>query len=380
MRKAKVLLLTNACTVGGAEMHLLSLAKHLSKKKYEVTLAYLKEKPDEARSLKEDFEKAGVRTVDLKLKRKFSPLLILKIIWLIKKYKPDIIHTHLFQAELFTRIAMVFIKTPIFITTYHSMEEFLTKLFWALVARWNINKADQVIVISDAVRDYLVRHTGIREVDKIKRIYYGLDKGRNETAVDIRVKYGIGENDPIIGMVARYAPQKGHVYLLEAMTKVFEVVPNAKLYLAGHDEKKIKELLEGRAKDLGIEKKVIFGDFHPNVLLLMKQFDIFTLSSLWEGFGLVLLEAMSVRKPIVATNVGPIPEVVIDGETGYLVPPKNAELLAEKIIYLLRHKKEAHEMGRAGRKRLEEYFTMKKMIEETEAVYDYWISKKCELD
>jgi glycosyltransferase involved in cell wall biosynthesis len=377
MKKAKILLLTNACTVGGAEMHLLSLAKHLNKDKYDLSLVYLIEKPDDARSLKGDFIATGIKVIDLESRGRYDPLPVLKVAKLIRDCKFDIVHAHLFHAEIVGRLAMILGSVRIFVTTYHNAEEFLKNPFWAWVARRIASKAHQVIVISDAVGRYLVDKSAASS-DKIKRIYYGLefkDGLVGARLAAIRDEYGIDKNYPIIGMIARYAPQKGHRYILEAMVEVLKELPNVRLLLAGHDEKGIKGSLEKCAKGLGIREKVVFSGFRADVYELLHQFDIFVLPSLWEGFGLVLLEAMAVGKAIVATNVGPIPEVIKDGETGFLVPPGDPAAMAEKIVFLLKNRERALEMGEAGKRRVTQYFTICRMIKETEAVYDYWLKR-----
>lgn len=295
----------------------------------------------------------------------------------MRKYRFDLVHTHLFQSEILGRIGILFAKIPFYIVSYHNTEEFLHNRFWAKMARYTTSRANQVITISDAVKRYLIEKVGVSE-GKVKMIYYGLEivDSANNYREDIRSKNKIGRDDPLIGMIARYAPQKGHRFLLEAMTYVLKEVPEAKLFLAGHDEKKLKDSLEDYAKQLKIRPNVILSEFQYDVYTLLREFDVFILSSLWEGFGLVLLEAMAAEKPIVASNVGPVPEIVIDNETGFLFPAKEPRIMAEKIIFLLKNKEIAKEMGRSGRRRLEEHFTLEKMIKETESVYDYWLNKK----
>jgi len=376
MKRAKVLLLTHACTVGGAEMHLLSLARHLNKDKYDITLAYFIERPpDDARSLKEDFIKCGINVVDLQGAKRFDLISLLKAVKLMKEKKFDIVHTHLIRADIAGCIAVTGGMPQVFLSTVHCTEEFMKNPFFAAIEWLIARRAKQIIVISDAVGKYLEETSGV-DCQKIKRIYYGLDDV-NEPVPDISIRqcYSIDSNAPIIGMIARYAPQKGHKYLLDAMSEVLKTFPDSILFLAGHDEKGIKQYLEKYAKELGIENNVIFSGFRSDVINTIKQFDLFVLSSLWEGFGLVLLEAMSAGKPIVTTEAGPIPEIVKDGETGFLVPPRNPGKMAEKIIFLLKNKTIAQEMGEAGKKRLEKYFTLNKMIRETEAVYDHWLCR-----
>lgn len=378
-KKAKLLVITNTCAVGGAETHLLHLLSNLDKNKYDITLAYFTEKFHNSRSLKNDFEQAGIKTIDLDLKMKYCPIGILKIANLIRREKPDIVHANLFQAEFFTNIALLLLKTflkvrpfsdtmsfPVFVTTWHNMEDFLENRFLARIVKFNLERADQVIAISDAVADYLSAKTGFSR-EKITRIHYGfnLTKDRPWRQGQPLAK----EGDLVLGMIARYAPQKGHIYLIEAMPEILKEVPNVKFYFVGSDEKGIKDNLKERAKELGVEKNIIFADFSPDPVGLMSQFDIFVLSSLWEGFGLVLLEAMSVGRPIVATNVGPIPEIIQDGKNGFLVSPRDSKKLAEKIIILLKDKNLREKMGNAGKERLKE-FSIEKMVRETEGVYD----------
>lgn len=377
-KKAKLLVITNTCAVGGAETHLLHLLSNLDKSKYDITLVYFTEKFYNSRSLKNDFEKAGIKTIDLDLKMKYCPIGILKIANLIRCEKPDIVHANLFQAEFLINIALLLLKKfgkiqvekgltfPVFITTWHNTEEFLGNRFLARIVKFNLERADQVIAISDAVADYLSAKTGFPR-EKITRIHYGFNFTKDRPSY--KGPTFVRERDLVLGMVARYAPQKGHIYLIEAMPGILKEVPNVKFYLAGSDEKGIKNRLKDRARELGVEKNIIFADFDPDPVGLMSQFDIFVLPSLWEGFGLVLLEAMSVGRPIVATNVGPIPEIIQDGQNGFLVPPKDLKILAEKIIILLKDKNLREKMGNAGRERLKE-FSIEKMVRETEDVYD----------
>jgi glycosyltransferase involved in cell wall biosynthesis len=122
--------------------------------------------------------------------------------------------------------------------------------------------------------------------------------------------------------------------------------------------------------ELGIEGDVIFTGFRRDVERFYSIMDIFVLPSTWEPFGNVLLEAMSFAKPVVATNVGGIPEVVVDEETGFVVPPEDPEALANKIMFLIKNKELCREMGLKGRKKVKEYFTPERLRDEVESVYE----------
>lgn len=136
------------------------------------------------------------------------------------------------------------------------------------------------------------------------------------------------------------------------------------------------QLLISLAKSIGVENETIFAGKRNDIPNIMKALDVFVLPSLWEGFGLVPLEAMAAQKPVVATSVSAIPEVIVDGETGLLIPPKDSIALADAILKLLDDPELAREMGRKGRVRLEKEFSVDRMVSQTEALYDRLILSK----
>jgi len=168
--------------------------------------------------------------------------------------------------------------------------------------------------------------------------------------------------------VGRLTEQKGHTYLLDAFAQVMRVLPAARLLVIGDGE--LRPTLERRATRLGLHGSVIFTGRREDVPRLMMALDVLALPSLWEGFGLVLLEAMAAGKPIVASRVSAIPEIVADGETGLLVPPRDVKALAQALLALLHDPQRATEMGRRGRLRLEQEFTVERMVSQTEAAYE----------
>ena len=134
-------------------------------------------------------------------------------------------------------------------------------------------------------------------------------------------------------------------------------------------EGELQSELEVQANQLGLADNVVFTGYRPDALKLLSGFDFFAFPSLWEGFGLVLLESMALKKAVIASNISAIPESVQDGQTGLLVPPKDVEALAQAILTLLRDPQLSQRMGEAGFKRLQTHFTVEKMVRETERVY-----------
>jgi glycosyltransferase involved in cell wall biosynthesis len=176
----------------------------------------------------------------------------------------------------------------------------------------------------------------------------------------------------LLGLVARLHRQKGLGDLLAAVAWVRERVPDVRLLLIGEGE--LRDELEAQARALGLSGAVIFAGIRTDVAEIVAALDIFVLPSLWEGTSNAVLEAMAAGLPIVATAVGGTPEVVVDGVTGLLVPPRDPSALAGALVTLLQDADLRHRMGRAGRERVKQYFSLERMVRRTEALYEELLS------
>ena len=168
--------------------------------------------------------------------------------------------------------------------------------------------------------------------------------------------------------MARLEPEKGHPTLLEAWSSVVAAVPNATLLVVGEGSR--REALEAMAHELGVADRVVFTGRRDDVPAVTAALDVAVLPSYREALGLTILEAMALSRPIVASNVGGIPEMVEDGVTGLLVPPHDAEALAAAIIRLLRDHPLADTLGRAGHDLVHEKFCIERMVSAVEQIYD----------
>jgi glycosyltransferase involved in cell wall biosynthesis len=177
-------------------------------------------------------------------------------------------------------------------------------------------------------------------------------------------------------VVARLAPQKGHRVLFDALPAVRDAVPDVHARLIGHEELSTTAELRAYAVERGVADLVAFEGFRADIAQVMADLDVFVLPSLWEGFGLVLLEAMAAGRPVVASAVGPIPEIVVDGVTGLLVPPGDSTALAAAIVRLLRDPELASALGKAGRVRVERELRIDTMVERTEALYGELLAER----
>jgi len=211
---------------------------------------------------------------------------------------------------------------------------------------------------------------------KIKVIYNGIYTERFQEGKIIpnrREEFGLNRDDMVIGAIGYFAPLKGYDDLIKAMPLILEVVPRARLLITGEAiypayrdyKKKLRDLIDR----LGLADTVIFAGQRDDLPQVLNTLDIFVLPSWTEGFGRANLEAMAAGKPVVSTNVGGIPEVVVDGETGILVPPHDPTTLAQAVIRLAEDETLRNKMGRAGLKRAKN-FSIGKMIDGAVAVYD----------
>jgi glycosyltransferase involved in cell wall biosynthesis len=231
-------------------------------------------------------------------------------------------------------------------------------------------RQDLIIAISDHIARFTVTR-GVRHPERVRRVYHGIEppltRALERDGQRIRQELGIGLDDFLVGNVGRLALQKGQRHLIGAMPLLLERVPRAHAVIAGSGD--LEDFLRDLAADLGVAERVHVLGQRKDVPALMHAIDVFAMPSIWEGFGLVLLEAMAAGRPIVASRVATIPEVVLDGETGLLVPSGDPLLLAEALARLAADPGLAKGFGEAGRQRLRRQFSLEKMVGDTELLY-----------
>jgi glycosyltransferase involved in cell wall biosynthesis len=235
----------------------------------------------------------------------------------------------------------------------------------------SVRSMDAAIAVSEYTRRAWVERVRVRP-ERLPVIYNGIDLEafRPRRGVEeVRREVGLPSGAPVVGVTARLHPMKGHRYLLEAMPRVLAAVPDARLVLAGDGE--LRPVLERRARALGIAGRVHFLGHRTDVADVTQVYDVAALPSVaLECLPYTLMEAMALRKPAVASRFSGIPEVVEDGVTGTLVPPRDPEALAGAVVDLLKQSQKARAFGEAGRRRVEEEFALKRMLDETFALYE----------
>ncbi len=352
-------------TNGGAQEHVFGLLTRIDRERYDVHVVSLS-------------PGSSVR----KLERNGIPVTVVDepddaiatgaLAALLADLRPEVVHNHMYRAELVgTRAAIALGEIgrlrPYVVSTVHSSrvrsEEDRQQL------RILTPRMDRLIAVSRSIVEKLEQEG--RDTAPIELIHNGVDLERYDhqgPCCTLREEYGLPAEGPIVGVVARLEPEKGHPTLLEAWPAVLAAVPDATLLVVGEGGR--RDALEELTAALGIAHRVVFTGRRDDVPAVTAALDIAVLPSYREALGLTVLEAMALSRPVVASDVGGIPEMIEDGRTGLLVPPRDPAALAAAIIRLLRDHPLADTLARNGHDMVHERFCIELMVRAVEAIYD----------
>jgi glycosyltransferase involved in cell wall biosynthesis len=244
------------------------------------------------------------------------------------------------------------------------------------LSRWKHRQVDCFIAASEAIRQMLLGD-GIPS-ERTITVHEGIDVDHVAAtpAVNLHEALFLPHGAPIVGNVAALVPHKGQRYLIDAAHLVVQHAPDTRFVILGEGE--LREHLEKHVHEHHLEKHVLLPGFRTDVLGCIKAFDLFVMSSVTEGLGTSLLDAMAAARPIVATTAGGIPEIVEDGVNGLLVPPRDARALADAILRALRDADLRRRLGDAGFARVNERFTVERMVAQTAAAYEQIVAQRRE--
>ncbi|MFH1623647.1 MAG: glycosyltransferase family 4 protein [Pseudomonadota bacterium] len=336
----------------------------------------------EKQTVQSGIEKAkdrGVKVVPMpSLVRRIDPLRDLRSffsLWrLMIREKPFIVHTHTSKPGILGRWAAKMAGVPIVVHTPHGHVFYghygpVASRFFLVIERFTASITDRMVALTEGERkDYIA--FSVCDPDKIATIHSGVEIDRYMTAKvnaeDKKKSLGLGPKGLVVGTVGWLLPIKGPTYLLKAMAQVWQSHPEIKLVFVGKGE--LEDELRTEAFRMGVPEKVIFLGWRDDIPEIMQVLDILVLPSLNEGMGRVLLEAMAAGKPIVASNVGGIPDLVKDGHNGFLVNSGDANGLSSAIRKLIIDKKMRDEMGSRGRAMVKDY-SVEKMVEKIDTLY-----------
>lgn len=348
--------------VGGSENHLRMLLPELPARGWEPDLLIPSPRPDAVRGLAESFAESCGRVIVAPMRRDISPSLSLRISKLLRSGEYQLVHSHLVHADWHAALASAGVAL---VSTKHNDNPFRRSYPFRVVERAVANRCAATITISESLREFTLRYT--RPRTEVVTVLYGLQR-------PARAPQRNAESDaPILLSVARLVRQKGLDVLIEAMNPIAEAFPDARLLIAGEGPE--RQALERLVRDLGLEDRVRLLGHRGDIAQLMSHAWLLVHPARWEGFGLVLLEAMRAGLPVVATGVSAIPEIVIAGATGRLVPPDDPSALAEAVIGTLGDERFRRAAAARGFERLVEHFSGERMARETVAVYDRAIAR-----
>jgi glycosyltransferase involved in cell wall biosynthesis len=359
---------------GGAENHLFELVKGQLGRGLDVLVAHLKRDDYWAVPLRG----LGARVEPLGLIRYGDLGPIARLRRLIKVWQPHVVHAHLPPGELYARLALLGSGSIPFIISKHNDEPFYRGLGHLALGRWVARRAACVIAISDAVRSYVGPQLSI-PFARLAVVHYGIDPGPyaavdGETRSAIRAGWGIQPEELVIGTVARLFPQKAvHVLLHAYATYRKRGRRPARLVIVGRGP--LEQELKSIAAKLNIGADIVWVGFREDVPAVMMAFDTFVLTSSYEGFGLVLLEAMAAARPVIATAVSAIPEIVQDNVTGLLCPPGDHARIGAAMIQL-EDPDERARLGSAGKVRAIEQFSLERMVASTISLYQSCVGEE----
>lgn len=334
----------------GASMYYLNTIPVFDKNKINVTLCVLRKEDN----LTEYFREKGIKILNFG-RGKFDPMTLVDILNITRKERIDLLHAHGYGAANFGRLAGMIRGIPVIMHAHDDDRNYPLhqKLADQLLSRFT----DRAIAVSGSVKESCVKKRNMSE-SKTFVMHNGISLGNFNTPEAARIqaernRLGVGLGVKVVGTVGKLREEKGTKYFIESAGKVLELFPETLFVIAGDGP--LMEELKYLSRKLEIANKVVFAGFCQDIPAILSIMDVVVIPSLTEGSPLALLEAMAMGKPIIATSVGGITEILRDGETGLLVPSKDPVALAEKIKYFFGNMNEAMNLGRRAKEESKKY-------------------------
>lgn len=362
----KILYVIGGLGLGGAEQQLLYLVEGMARLA-DVTVVSLSES---STTLKPNFERmAGVRVVLCPKRPGIDVTLIPRLVTLCRREQPTIVHTYLRTANYWGRLAGYLARTPVLIVSERNIELERGK-YANLLDKVLASVTDRVVVNAVAIRDFLVKAEGLNPA-KIEVIPNGVPTFPDFSRSDVRIvrqEWGLGAEDHIVAFVGRLVPQKNPKLFLEMAQSVLRIGFKCGFLIIG--EGPLLAHLIAEVRRLGIGDAVRFTGFRLDITRILAAIDLLVLTSEWEGLPNVVLEALAVGVPVVATDAGGIRELLVDGVVGHVVPRRDLSALVDRVIGMLSDQSFRAECGRRGREYVQVQFSISQMVDRTVALYN----------
>jgi glycosyltransferase involved in cell wall biosynthesis len=353
----RVLLVDTAHEWRGGQSQFLLTARGLKARGHEVVLAC-----QAGGVLHERAAQACVDVAPLRFRGDLSPAALFGLMAVIRERRPDVVQLNDPHATGAGLVAARLARTRARIVATRRVDFHLR----SGLSRHKYGAADRVIAVSRAICTILAE-SGLAS-ERVRLVYEGVPDRRPQSGGHEALRsLGIPDACPIVGNVAALTDHKDQTTLIAAAPAVLAVLPETRFLIVGDGE--LRAQLEAQARALGVSERCVFAGFRTDLDRLVPCFTLFCLSSHKEGLGTSLLDAMAFARPVVATAAGGIPEAVVDGVTGRIVPTRDPKALGAALLDVLRDPARAHAFGNAGRQRFLEKFTSERMVDETLEVY-----------
>ena len=388
-RRPRIMQVVSNLEIGGAQEVVRTLAQNLRELGYPTVVATFKDGP-----LRRGIEELGIPVAILPDRRHSVvalPLFMQEMLGLrralrelVQKHQIDVVQTHLLMSLDFLVLTLRARSGPLVFWTVQNANFTLRKDHlpghtwllgpkrgaFRLLYRAALPWLSGFIAVSEDVKTAIVNEIGPRAANKTTVICNSVDVRRYQVNGDraaVRQALGLPEHAQVMAVVATFKTQKGHRYLIEAAAPVIARHPGLHILFIGDGE--LREQLQAQTRAAGLEQHIHFLGSRHDVPELLAASDSFVLPSLWEGLSMALVEAMAAGLPVIATDVSGTNQVMLNGETGLLVPPGNPQALTEAMLALLATPEQARLMGAAGRRRVEHFFSARKQAEDHLALY-----------
>ena len=333
--------------------------------------------------------RSGIRTVLVpELRRPVHPWLdaaaFARLVRIIRAVDPAVVHTHSSKAGILGRLAARAARVPVILHTIHGLpfhpyEKAVANALYVGAERLSARCCDRLVCVADAMTRQAVA-AGVAPPEKFVTVYSGMevdsflnaDRHRDAT----RRQFGFSRDDVVVGKVARLFRLKGYEYVIEAAPEIVRRCPNARFLFIGDGI--LRDKLQRQAERLGVADRIVFAGLvdASRIPAMISAMDVVVHASLREGLARVLVQALLCAKPVVSYDVDGAPEVIVDGRTGRLVPPRSVAELAEAAIDLIENPRRAAEMAREGRRRCTDPFRAETMVRRLEQLYRGLLARK----
>ncbi len=364
--KKRILFFIWALEVGGAERLLVKLVRLIPRDRFDVKVVCLTRKGVWA----QEVEDGGIEVVSMDKRVGFDPWILPRLVVLLRREKPDLVNTHLWTADLWARLAAVIARVPRIVVTEQNVDVW-KRWYHRVIDRILFNWTDRVICVSDQVVEFYTRELKVPS-QKTAMIPNAIDLAPFHGASPprgLREEIGSAGGEFLFVCAARLHPQKRHCDLFEAARLLLAMgCGDFRLLIVG--EGSLREELERLSESKGLKSRIHFLGLRQDIPSILLQSDAFVLASDYEGLPLAILEAMAAGLPIVATNVGGVPQVVDDGGNGYLVAPRDPGSLADAMARVAADRETSRRMGDIGKLRVSREYSIENVAARTVDLFD----------